>query len=97
MAGNYHEGLFYFMNAKNIKKVIRCSAPACNHESGNILLAIDKNRIYVKCRNRYCRLWTRITLRVPGVNIDLMDAGLVQEVMPVDYHLHLEAAAVVLG
>jgi hypothetical protein len=79
------------------KKVIRCSGPLCNHENGNILLAFDKNRIYVKCRNRDCKRWTRITLKIPGLCIDLADAGIVQEVLPEDYHLHLENATVVVS
>lgn len=78
------------------KKVIRCSGFNCNHETGNILLAFAKDRIYVKCRNRDCRRWTRITLRIPGISIDLNDAGIVQEVLPEDYHLNLETATVVV-
>lgn len=78
------------------KKVIRCGDPRCNHEQGNILLAFDRNRIYVKCSNRSCRRWTRITLKIPGLQIDLSDAGIVQDVMPEGYHLHLEAATVLV-
>ena len=79
------------------KKVISCSDPNCNHGNGNLLLAFQNNRIFVKCRNSDCRRWTRLTLRIPGININLEEAGVVQEVMPEGYHLDLEKAMTVVG
>lgn len=80
-----------------VKKAIRCSDRQCNHGDGNVLLAFDRNRIYVKCRNRDCKKITRLTIRIHGININFNDAGIVQEVLPEDYHLDLERATTVVG
>jgi len=79
------------------KKVISCGNPSCNHGNGNILLAVQGNKIFVKCRNSDCRRWTRLTIRIPGINIDLEDAGILQEIMPDGYHLDLEKATTVVA
>lgn len=81
----------------SVKKAIRCSDPHCNHGEGNVLLSFDGDKIYVKCRNRDCRLITRITLRIPGINLDLNSAGIVQEVLPEDYHMTMEPATTVVS
>jgi len=79
----------------DIKKVVRCS----NHKThnGNILAVVDKGAVYIKCPDRGCRRWTKITLNLPGLNIDLRDAGIMQQVMPENYHLTLEPATTVVN
>ena len=79
------------------KKALRCSNPTCNHGNGNVLLALEGKRIYVKCRNRDCKRISRITIRIPGIDIDFNSAGIVQEVLPEGYHLDLEPAATVVS
>jgi hypothetical protein len=79
------------------KNVIRCIGE--NHEEGrgNILLALDGDSIFVKCQDRNCRRWVRITLHIPGVSIDLSEAGIVQEVLPENTFLDLKPATVVVS
>jgi predicted unusual protein kinase regulating ubiquinone biosynthesis (AarF/ABC1/UbiB family) len=79
------------------KKVVRCEGQIHTDHPGNILLAFDKNRIFVHCPDRGCGRWTRFTINVPGVELDFSDAGILQEVLPKDYHLHLEPATTVVG
>lgn len=74
------------------KKVIRCSDGHCNHGNGNILLVFEGNKIFVKCRNGDCRRLTRLTIRIPGIDIDLSNAGIVQETLSLDYHLDFKSA-----
>ena len=74
------------------KKVIRCSDEHCNHGNGNILLVFESNKIYVKCRNGDCRRLTRLTIRIPGIVVDFSNAGIIQETLPLDYHLDFQPA-----
>lgn len=73
------------------KKVIRCQSDK-HEKNGNILLALSDKSIFVKCNNGICKNWTKITLNIPGIKLDLTEAGITQEVLPDDYHLHLESA-----
>jgi hypothetical protein len=79
------------------KKVIRCQGQTHGERQGNILVAISGPSIYVKCQDRDCHRWTKITLNIPGLKIDLSTAGMVQEVLPDGYHLDLEPAVTVVG
>ena len=87
-------GPFLFMKAK---KVIRCQGDVHKAHQGNILVAISENALYVKCQDRGCKRWTRITINIPGIKINLLDAGIIQDAMPEEYHLTLEPATVVVG
>jgi hypothetical protein len=93
-AGNNLGGPIYFM--KN-KKVIRCQSPTHRGLQGNILIAVSGSTIFAKCNDRDCHRWTRITINIPGVNINLSEAGIVQESLPEGYHLDLEPATTVVG
>lgn len=79
------------------KKVIRCASDVHKKHQGNILCAFEGNTIYIKCNDRDCKRWTKLTLNVPGIEIDLSDAGIVQESLPENYHLHLISAITVVG
>jgi hypothetical protein len=77
------------------KKVIRCQSDK-HQTNGNILVALSDKSIFVKCNNGVCKSWTKITLNIPGLRLDLSEAGITQEVLPDDYHLHLENATSVV-
>jgi hypothetical protein len=79
------------------KKVIRCQSKIHTEHQGNILAAVEGNSLFIKCPDRGCRRWTRLTIIIPGIKFNLSEAGIVQDVMPEDYHLHLEPATVVVG
>ena len=79
------------------KKVIRCDGDVHTQHTGNILVAIGGNSMFVKCGDRGCKRWTKITISIPGIKINLSEAGIIQEVMPQDYHLHLEPATTAIG
>ena len=83
-------------NNISIKKTLRCSDSNCNHYNGNILLAFSGDRIFVRCPNRSCRLLSRITVRIPGININFDNAAITQEVLPKDHHLTIEPATTVV-
>ena len=78
------------------KRVVRCSGPQHVSHPGNILCALEGNRIYLKCQDRGCSRWSRISLSFPGLSLDLAQAGIVQETLPEGYHLHLEPATTVV-
>jgi len=79
------------------KSVIRCQGSIHTKHEGNILIAYDGNSIYVKCNDRDCKRWTKLTINIPGININLSESGIVQEVLPADYHLHLQPATTVVS
>jgi hypothetical protein len=93
-AGNNLDGLFYFMQPK---KVIRCQGKTHGDRQGNILIAISGPSVYIKCQDRDCRRWTKLTFNIPGLKLDLSVAGVLQEVLPEGYHLDLEPAMTVVG
>jgi hypothetical protein len=78
------------------KLVIRCQDKTHGEKHGNILCAVSENNIFIKCQDRDCHRWTKITFSIPGIKLDLRTAGIVQESMPEDYHLHLEPATTVV-
>ena len=79
------------------KQVVRCQGSIHTKHEGNILIAYSGSEIFVKCNDRDCKRWTKITITIPGLKIDLSEAGITQEVMPPDYHLHLQAATTVVS
>ncbi len=79
------------------KQVIRCRGPIHTKHEGNILVAYEGNNIFVKCNDRDCKLWTKLTINIPGINLDLSESGIVQEALPPDYHLHLQPATTVIA
>ena len=62
--------------------VIRCRNKD-NHERvsgiGNTLLLFDKNVIYAKCGWESCKAHWKITINIPGVNLNLNEAAFIQE------------------
>jgi len=74
------------------KKVVRCQGSIHTKHEGNILIAYGGSSIYVKCNDRDCKRWTKLTINIPGLKINLPESGITQEVLPQDYHLHLEPA-----
>lgn len=78
------------------KQVIRCQGHIHTKHEGNIILAYSGSDLYVKCNDRDCKRWTKVTINFPGLKIDLSEAGITQEVLPADYHLHLEPATSVV-
>lgn len=81
----------------NTKRVVRCQSDKCGKENSNILFAFDGNSIYVKCRDWDCKRWTKISVIIPGAEIDFSKCGIVQEVLPENYHLHIENCATVVS
>ena len=79
------------------KKVIRCAGKIHGDHLGNILLAIGKDCLFVKCQDRACKQWTKITLNIPGIDLDLAEVGIVQENLPADYHIHITPATTVVA
>jgi hypothetical protein len=72
------------------KKVIRCQSDKCGKEKSNILFAYDENSIYIKCRDWDCKRWSKLSFVIPGAEIDLSKCGIVHEILPENYHLHIE-------
>lgn len=79
------------------KLVIRCQSKNHSGRQGNILCAVSGSSLFVKCQDRDCHRWTKITIGINGIRLDLTSAGLVQEIMPEDYHLTLEPATTVVS
>ena len=79
------------------KKVITCSGAAGQNHQANILLAFGKDTVFVRCNDRYCKRWVRVRVNIPGINLNFQKAGITQEVLPEEYHLHLRAATTVIG
>jgi hypothetical protein len=78
------------------KRVIRCESETHIDHPGNILCAFEGNNLYILCQDRDCKRFTKLTINIPGVNLNLQDAGITQEAMPRGYHLHLEKASTVV-
>lgn len=56
-------------------KELRCQNPVHEiKESGNLLFVVDKDSLYVKCNDRGCKRWTRITIQQPGVESNYNNA-----------------------
>jgi hypothetical protein len=79
------------------KQVIRCQGSIHTKHEGNILIAYSGPDLFLKCNDRDCKRWTKITINIPGLKIDLSEAGITQEVLPQDYHLHLQPATTVVS
>jgi len=61
---------------------------------GNILCFFSGNSIFIQCSDHGCKRWTRLTLNVPGVELDLSTAGISQQVMPRNWAMKATPAAV---
>jgi hypothetical protein len=48
---------------------------------------VADNGFFVKCSDKDCRRWTKITLNIPGVKLNFTKAGITQEVLPENYHI----------
>jgi hypothetical protein len=49
---------------------------------GNILAFVNRDSVYVMCKNGYCKRWTEIQFRFPGTQIDLTKAAITQRLLP---------------
>jgi hypothetical protein len=52
----------------------------------------EGSKIFVQCRNSSCQRWSSVEVKVPGLAINLADAAIVRDDMPVDYNLHIAPA-----
>jgi len=71
-----------------MKGALRCH----NHEPSNLLFAIQGRSIFVRCSNRNCERWHKVTLTNAP---DLDTFGVTQEMLPANYRLDLKEAAVI--
>jgi hypothetical protein len=63
---------------------------------GDLLAFLEGNSIYLYCRDRVCKRWTKIEINFPGIRIDFSKAGIVQRLMPKNYNFDYLKATVVL-
>ncbi len=68
------------------KKTVYCVSPDCNHGKGNILLVLHRDNIFHRLRNPEGNYWEKLTVRIPGINIDLSNAALVQRLLPANFY-----------
>ena len=99
MKSFFHE-LVIYTGEKGIptvakKKIIRCTGPVHESGQGNILIAIEGNSVYVRCHDRACKRWSKITFNLLSDTLDF--AGKVQEVLPEDINLDTKLAATVVA
>jgi hypothetical protein len=64
--------------------------------TGDLLAFLEGNSIYLLCRDRLCKRWTKIEINFPGIKIDFAKAGLVQRLMPEKYNIDYTKATVIL-
>jgi hypothetical protein len=79
------------------KKTILCTGDKIQNHQANIILAFGKNTIFVRCNDKFCKRWLRIRVNIPGINLNFHKAGFTQELLPKEYHLHLEQATTVVS
>jgi len=89
-SGNNRRGRFFVVHCHN-KEVHRRSG------YGNTLLIYDKNSLYVYCRDRACKRWSKVQISFPGISIDFSKAAIIQTLMPKDYHFDTSDASEVIG
>ena len=70
------------------KKTVYCVGPNCNHGKGNILLVLHRDNIFFRRRNPEGNYWQKLTVRIPGINIDFSTAALMQKLLPSNFHLN---------
>jgi len=63
---------------------------------GNVLMFFKGNSIYLRCTDNKCKVWNKITIQIPGVNIDLSKAALQQKKMPKDHKFFASTAPIVI-
>jgi hypothetical protein len=63
---------------------------------GNILAFFRGNSIYIKCSDHRCKRWNKITINLPGCNLDFSNAGFIQTKMSKKYHFDAIKAPVVI-
>ncbi|HUX56736.1 MAG TPA: hypothetical protein VMV77_07170 [Bacteroidales bacterium] len=64
---------------------VRCQAEnhlKHNQSGGNMVMILEGNSIYAKCGHGTCQKWTRLTLSIPGVDLDFTRVAYVQETLP---------------
>lgn len=87
-------GLLPFSGLRSFFKnsAVRCQ----NHENGNVICIVADNGIIVKCPDGNCRRWTKITFNIPGIKLNLKNAGITQEMYPEKYHLSIKNATTIM-
>lgn len=91
-------GPFLFSMAN--KTVIKCHNKEAHRRSsgeGKILAVFGSDCIYLHCKDRACRRWTRLRISFPGIKLDFSKAAIVQDILAKDYHFDFDKAAVVIG
>jgi len=80
------------------KPTTRCQNKGLHRSNGegNILAIIDRDGLYIQCKDRGCKRWTLVEIHIPGVDFDFTKAGITQRLMPKGYHFDLQKAAVVV-
>ena len=58
-----------------------------NPSGGNMMMMLEGNSIYVRCNHGTCRRWNKISVSLPGVNVDFSKAALSQEIMPKNFKI----------
>ncbi len=82
--------------------VIKCNNNEIHNHSnreigvGNVLMFYKGNSIYIKCTDNKCKVWNKITINIPGINIDFSKAALQQKKMPRDYVFSAKTAPVII-
>lgn len=80
-------------------QVIKCHNPedhAATDGVGNILCFVRGDSVFIKCSRSECKRWTRIMIRIPGVNVNLENAAFIQKLMPQGYHFDALPAKTVI-
>jgi len=65
-----------------MKKTVYCCDDRCNHGTGNILLVLSGENIFIRHRNPEGGYWEKLTFRVPGINVDFSHAAISQKILP---------------
>jgi len=63
---------------------------------GNLLAFLEGNSIYLYCKDRICKRWTKLEINFPGIKIDFSKAGFVQRLMPKNYKFDYKKAVVII-
>ena len=75
-----------------MQQVLRCrnkESHKIKNGKGKILVVFDGNDIYAYCNDRGCKRWTKITVSIPGININFSNAAITQQVMPDNFKFEI--------
>jgi len=70
-------------------RLIRCENSKEHYLSknkrGDILVVLGENSVYAKCTERKCKQWWKITIDIPGIDLNLSNCGVTMEAMPKNF------------